>query len=382
MELAEFQRLCANRKREFRWLDLRGQDLTGMNLANTVFVESNLDSAILVGVNLQNARLPKANLQNANLSGADLSHAKLKSANLTGANFSGANLTGADFSSADLTAANMDGAILVQANFTNAILTGVHWGTADHSTAIFTAETEPANQMAIAVEEIISEVQTASNPALSEFQEKWNYKPEDLLTAEQKLALSPALWLAFVFVCYLYQGFASFSFLKQGFSWLFAVLSFTSPLLWLMSPTIYWCYPALLFGIILFTSLDIFSFFFSAIAFMLSFQGAMRYRSILDKQKLTAFTQMSPNFQRKVTRDALALGGLAVIFITTFRSLFVQPAVVVFLLSSAMSAMSGAIATNLLRNHKKASPLIIFTLLLLTSWLGAIMGLLVVNLNR
>lgn len=379
MELEEFQRLCANRKREFRWLDLRGQDLTGMNLANTVFLESNLDSAILVGVNLQNARLPKANLQNANLSGADLSYAKLKSANLRYANFSGANLTGADFSSADLTAANMNGAILVKANFTNAILTDIDWGTADRSEAVFSTET---NQIAIAVEEIIAEAQIAPSNALPEFQEKWHYKPEDLLTAEQKLALSPALWLAFVFVCYLYQGFASFSFLKQGFSWLFAVLSFTSPLLWLMSPTIYWGYPALLFGIILFTSFDIFSFFFSAIAFMLSFQGAMRYRSILDKQKLTSFTQMSPNFQRKVTRDALALGSSAVIFITIFRSLFVQPAVAVFLLSSVMSAMSGAIATSLLRNHKKASLPIRLTVLLFTSWLGGLIGLLAVNLNR
>jgi len=379
MELAEFQRLYANRKREFRWIDLRGQDLTGMHLANTVFLESNLDSAILVGVNLQNARLPKANLQNANLSGADLSYAKLKSANLRYANFSGANLTGADFSSADLTAANMNGAILVKANFTNAILTDIDWGTADRSEAVFSTET---NQIAIAVEEIIAEAQIAPSNALPEFQEKWHYKPEDLLTAEQKLALSPALWLAFVFVCYLYQGFASFSFLKQGFSWLFAVLSFTSPLLWLMSPTIYWGYPALLFGIILFTSFDIFSFFFSAIAFMLSFQGAMRYRSILDKQKLTSFTQMSPNFQRKVTRDALALGSSAVIFITIFRSLFVQPAVAVFLLSSVMSAMSGAIATSLLRNHKKASLPIRLTVLLFTSWLGGLIGLLAVNLNR
>jgi len=382
MELGEFQRLYANRKREFRWLDLRGQDLTGMNLANIIFLDSNLNSAILVGANLQNARLPKANLQSANLSGADLSQAKLKSANLRHANFSGANLRGADFSSADLTAANMDGAILVQANFTNAILTGVNWGTADRSTAIFTAEADPAHQMAIAVEEIMTEVQTASQHTLPEFQEKWHYKPEDLLTTEQKFALSPALWLAFVFVCYFYQGFASFSFLKQGFSWLFAMLSFASPLLWLMSPSAYWCYPALLLGILLFTSFDIFSFFFSAIAFILSFQGAMRYRSILDKQKFTSFTQMSPNFQRKVTRDALALGGSAVTFITIFRSLFVQPAVVVFLLSSAMSAMSGAIATNLLCNQQKASPPIKLTMLLLTSWLGGLIGLLVLNLNR
>jgi len=379
MELAEFQRLYANRKREFRWIDLRGQDLTGMHLANTVFIESNLDSAILVGVNLQNARLPKANLQRANLSGADLSYAKLKSANLRYANFSGANLTGADFSSADLTAANMNGAILVKANFTNAILTDIDWGTADRSEAVFSTET---NQIAIAVEEIIAEAQIAPSNALPEFQEKWHYKPEDLLTAEQKLALSPALWLAFVFVCYLYQGFASFSFLKQGFSWLFAVLSFTSPLLWLMSPTIYWGYPALLFGIILFTSFDIFSFCFAAIAFTLSFRRTIPYHSILDKVQVTSFAQMPPNFRRKVIRDALALGGGAVIFMTIFRSLFVQPAVVVFLLSSAIAAMSGAIATNLLRTQKQASPLITLTVLLLTSWLGGIMGLIAADLNR
>jgi len=133
---------------------------------------------------------------------------------------------------------------------------------------------------------------------------------------------------------------------------------------------------------VLFTSFDIFSFFFAAIALTLSFLGAIRYRSILDKVQVTSFGQMPANFQRKVMRDALALGGSAVVFITIFRSLFVQPAVVVFLLSSAIAAMSGAIASNLLRRQQKVSALICLSALLLTSWLGGIVGLVSFNFNR
>ncbi len=379
MELAEFQRLCAHGKREFPWIDLRGQDLSGMNLGNTILREANLESAILVGVNLQNARLPKANLQRANLRGADLSCAKLRGANLRGADLSGANLTGADFRSSDLTGANLDGAILGYTNFCDAILTGVEWGTADRTQGIFAS---PPDAIETAIEAIVETAQTTPSNTLPEFQEKWSYKPEDLLTIEQKLALSPIVWLMFVGACYLYQGFACFSFLKQGFNWLFAGLAGTSPLLWLMSPRIYWSYPALLLGMMLFTSWDIFSFLFAAIALVLSFRGVIRYRSLLDKVQVPSFGQMPPQFQRRVIRDAVTLSSVMVVFITLFRSLFVQPAVAVFLLSSAMAAISGAIALNLMRDRQNLSPPLPLGILLITSWLGFMGGLGASYFNR
>ncbi len=371
MELAEFQRLYANRRREFSWIDLRGQDLTGMNLANVILRESNLESAILAGANLQNARLPKANLHRANLKGANLSHAKLKGANLSHANLSGANLTGAEFHSSNLTGANLDGAILVGANFCNAILTGVNWGNADRTHAIFDHP-----------ESIPCQETTNSTSALPVFVEKWHYRPEELLTLEQKLALSPLLWLIFVFGCYLYQGFAWFRFLKQGFSWLFALLSCTAPLLWLVSSELYWSYPALLLGIIFATSFDIFSFFFLIIAFAFSFRATVRYRVSLDKVQFTAFRQMPAQWQRRVIRDTLALGSGVVAFITIFRTFFFQPAVAVFLLCSAITALAGAIALNLMRQQQKLSPWLSWSLVSLTSWLGAGAGFLLFRFSK
>ncbi len=72
-------------------------DLRGANLSGVQLFGSNLISANLSGANLSGADLYKARLINANLTGANLSGAKLAGAKLTLANLEGANMTGAIF---------------------------------------------------------------------------------------------------------------------------------------------------------------------------------------------------------------------------------------------------------------------------------------------
>lgn len=82
-------------------------------------------------VNLKGANLSGLDLSNMRLKNADLSYTKLMGANLkesdlTGANFMGANLTNTDFSRSDVSYANFDksnatGANFVESKFKNTI---------------------------------------------------------------------------------------------------------------------------------------------------------------------------------------------------------------------------------------------------------------------
>lgn len=100
--------------------DLRGADLSHVNLR-----EANLRGADLSNANLRNANLRETNLCYADLRGADLSYANLRgtllsNAKLCRADFSGVDLSGADLSFADLSFANLS-----FADLNNAILSNV-----------------------------------------------------------------------------------------------------------------------------------------------------------------------------------------------------------------------------------------------------------------
>ncbi len=82
----------------------------------------NLSGADLRGINLTRVDLTAANLQGTDLRGADLRSSYLKSADLTHANLKGADLRGAYLENADLTEAKLKGANLKSADFTDAIL--------------------------------------------------------------------------------------------------------------------------------------------------------------------------------------------------------------------------------------------------------------------
>lgn len=76
--------------------DLRGADLTHlnleyMNLSGADLREADLSNAVLSGANLMNADLRRANLTNAGLNGADLREAKLYDADLRRADLRHAN---------------------------------------------------------------------------------------------------------------------------------------------------------------------------------------------------------------------------------------------------------------------------------------------------
>lgn len=87
---------------DLRCADLRGANLSDVDLSGADLVYANLERA-----NLSNADLLQTDLRGADLENADLSNAVLIDANLKGADLSGADLTGA---------------ILENANFRNIIL--------------------------------------------------------------------------------------------------------------------------------------------------------------------------------------------------------------------------------------------------------------------
>lgn len=117
--------------------DLRGADLSGINLNYAILKEAdlqgaNLKGSFLIGADLNKANLRGANLSYANLSGANLESANLnygklnnailKEANLIKADFFSANLEGAKLSYANLKETNLNYASLVSVNLRQALL--------------------------------------------------------------------------------------------------------------------------------------------------------------------------------------------------------------------------------------------------------------------
>ena len=107
---------------EIKPVDLRGENLTGMN-----FSERNLKGAILTGADLTNVDFFKADLTNANFSNAILTNVDLITTNLEGANFTDAQFQGSELNNANLTNAKLinaqfQGGYLNNVNLTNAKL--------------------------------------------------------------------------------------------------------------------------------------------------------------------------------------------------------------------------------------------------------------------
>lgn len=109
--------------------DLRGIDLFGYDLSETVLTAADLSGADLSACGfedtyLSGAFLIDADLPATHLKGADLNGATLRGAALNGSDFRGAALYGANLVGADLTNANLLGADLTNADLTGAIVTG------------------------------------------------------------------------------------------------------------------------------------------------------------------------------------------------------------------------------------------------------------------
>ncbi|GEM_PF-1688307 len=115
---------------------LQDADLSGANMTKARLTRANFQNADLAGTNLSKARLRDADLRTARLNGANFHSADLTGAKLTGAKltFTGldeADLTRADLSGAVLTDSDLTGAKLCQANLNKADLTGVNLTDAD-----------------------------------------------------------------------------------------------------------------------------------------------------------------------------------------------------------------------------------------------------------
>jgi pentapeptide repeat protein len=74
---------------ELERTDLRGAELTGLDLSRFCFAGANLDGAMLTGCDLSDATFTGATLRNAVLTGATLTGADLTGADLTGADLDG-----------------------------------------------------------------------------------------------------------------------------------------------------------------------------------------------------------------------------------------------------------------------------------------------------
>ncbi len=85
--------------------NLRGANLSGLNLRRAVLSEADLSGSNLSGADLFRADLSEANLKGANLKGANLTKAHLSKTNLSGSILSGVDLSGAYLFKADLSGA-------------------------------------------------------------------------------------------------------------------------------------------------------------------------------------------------------------------------------------------------------------------------------------
>jgi len=104
--------------------DLKGANLSGINMQGANMSGINMQEANLSGANLQDVNLSNSNLHGADLLGAILSSANLREVDLSGANLRGAILSGANLSGANLSDANLKDADLRGANFTGSITNG------------------------------------------------------------------------------------------------------------------------------------------------------------------------------------------------------------------------------------------------------------------
>ena len=104
-------------KANFENKDLTGEDLSGQDLKEAVFVKVNLNSANLSNADLRGAVFNGVDLTNANLHGVDFSYgfayvSRFDGADLTDGVFVGVNAPHSSFKNVDITGADFSDAIL------------------------------------------------------------------------------------------------------------------------------------------------------------------------------------------------------------------------------------------------------------------------------
>lgn len=122
--------------RPFAGLDLRGQNLAGLNLQNADFSSADLSGSNLTRTNLTGSLLEGADLSGANALSINLTDARMRRAVLTGASLMLADLSNADLATSnlrgvDLYAADLDSSDLGGADLVGADLRATDLGGAD-----------------------------------------------------------------------------------------------------------------------------------------------------------------------------------------------------------------------------------------------------------
>ncbi len=110
------------RKESLNFADLRGAELSNVNLAGSSLVAVKLTEALLDDSDLSKANLSYCNLDGASLRNADLTGASIFDSSFRGSDFSGVNLSSTSIWRSDFTGADLSGAI-----FTGAELIGVYF---------------------------------------------------------------------------------------------------------------------------------------------------------------------------------------------------------------------------------------------------------------
>lgn len=96
-------RFASDKQVHLNFVDCRlvGVDLTGLNAPRSIFHQCVMTKAKLTGVNLEEADFAESDLSMADFTNANLKLAKFPGATVDGADFTGATMTGADVSQAD-----------------------------------------------------------------------------------------------------------------------------------------------------------------------------------------------------------------------------------------------------------------------------------------
>ena len=124
-------------------INLRNQDLQGLNfeytnLSNSDFRRANFDTAKISNVNFIRANLSYTDLSNKDLTGTILTGADLSNSILTDVDLSGKDLTGTILTGVDLSGKDLTGTILTGADLSNSILTDVDLSGKDLTGTILT----------------------------------------------------------------------------------------------------------------------------------------------------------------------------------------------------------------------------------------------------
>lgn len=122
MELKELVAYCAENKIGLDSAELKGADLSNLNLSGINLNSANLQDTCLINTNLEGSNISFANFKCAKLYLTNLSktyavNSYFRCASLIGVNMENGNFMGANFMSAEISNINMGGAIITNADF-------------------------------------------------------------------------------------------------------------------------------------------------------------------------------------------------------------------------------------------------------------------------